>query len=265
MSAAPRWTGKGESIVVSHDDGDGLLPAIVKLSGEDGARRVVGRGHGPAGDAEGALYAARKEEIVRFAADGAESVLVRRAGDTMRQPRPSPTGALVAYAAERDDRVELRIFDREAGSDRVAASWERDHIRHLWSADGSRLYVIAPGSWDWELWEVPVRAGSPRKLVGGAASISDLTFSPDGSMIAFLAAPAIDYPHARHRLYLLDPQHRQVREIDVAGVDLRDIAWRSKEAIVAVAAEAYEARLAPRRSSLKQILLADDRIEDLKF
>jgi hypothetical protein len=265
MTAPPTWNPRRTAIIASHDDGDELLPAIVRLSGADGTRRIVGRGHDPSADANGAVYAARDDQIVRFDEDGTEAVFVHRRNHTLRQPRLSPNGKMVAYTAERDARVELRLVDRTRGVDRVAAAWERDRLRYRWSNDSSRLYVIAPGSWDWELWEVPVGSAPPRRLVDGAASFGDLALSPDGKQLAFTAAPAVDYPRTRRRLYVLDPQQHDVREIDVPGADVLDIAWRSGDAIVAVAADSDQRWTAPRRRSLKQILLADDRIEEVQF
>ena len=97
------------------------------------------------------------------------------------------------------------------------------------------MYAIAGGNWDWQIWDIPLDTGAVSKLVEGAAAIADLAVAPDGSQLAFTAAPTLDYPANRCRLYVLRLTDHMVRSIDLADASLGALAWTGTDALVTVA------------------------------
>jgi aminopeptidase N len=264
MAAPPSWSADGSRLIVSYAESPDALPAIVTLAAE-GAQRTIGRGTAPAAAADGTIYAAQHDRIVRFAADGSESTVVQRHGDSLEQPLPSPDGARLAYSAARGNRSELRVASRDGDDDRSLLSWDRDRMLYRWAMDGTRLYAVVGGSWDWQIWEIPVDSGSITRLATGTAAISDLALSPDGAQLGFTAAPELDYPNCRGRLYVLRLSDRTVRTIDVPDTDLGSLTWVGSDSIVAVAtkASADQRWILPANRALKRVRVSDGQVEDV--
>jgi hypothetical protein len=154
---------------------------------------------------------------------------------------------------------------RDGSDDRLVSASDSAPIRYCWSADGTRLYAIVGGNWDWQIWDIPVDAGSIATLATGAAAISSLALSPDGSELAFTAAPELDYPNNRSRLYVLRLNDRTVRSVDVPDTDLGHFTWSGMDSIVVVASRATADRrwMRPATRVLKRVRISDGSIEDL--
>ena len=265
VAAPPAWSTDGTRIVVSYADVDELLPAIVTLA-TDGPQRTVGRGTAPAAS-DGTIFAAQHDRIVRISAtatgDSRETVIVQRRGETLDLPLPSPDGSHLVYSAARGNHLALRIVDRSGADDRLLSAWDRDRTLYRWSADGTRLYAVVGGNWDWQIWEIPLDREPVRVLAHDAAAIGDLALSPDGTQLAFTAAPALDYPTNRRQLYVLTLANRSVRSIDVPDADLGGFAWTDAGTIIAVAADTERTWTLPLSRRLKRINVVDGSAEDL--
>ena len=264
MVAAPVWAPDGSRLVVSYAEAPGAAPAIVTLAAT-GAQRTIGHGTTPAVGLDGTIYAGQQERIVRFNADGTESILVKRRGERLDHPLPTADGLRVAYTAARQGGTDLRLINRDGSGDRLLLAWDRDRIHYCWSADGTHLYAVVGGTWDWQVWDVPVDGGSVATLASGAAAIAALALSPDGSQLAFTAAPELDYPGNRRHLYVVRVNDRTVRSIDLPGFDLGALTWTDAESIVVVASPAAAADrwLLPSGRVLKRVQLSDGTATDL--
>lgn len=263
MTEPPTWFPDGSRILASYSESAGRLPVILTLAA-DGAQHRIGRGVTPAAAADGTIYAGKQDRIIRFDAAGRESTLVRRRGAVLRQPVPSQDGNRVVYSAARDNSLQLRVVNRDGSDDHLVLSWDRDRTRYCWAADGLHLYVSLGGSWDWQIWQVPLGAGPAVTLAAGAAAIADLALSPDGTQLAFTAVPELSYPGQRHRLYILRLRDQVVRSVETAGMDLGPITWLDADQLltVATATAAGQHWALPATRSLKRVRVADGSLAD---
>jgi hypothetical protein len=265
LADAPLWSPDGARLIASYADGESPLPAVVTLAA-DGTRKTIGRGSAPAVTADGSIVAARRDRIVKLTGDGGAATIVRRCGEALDQPQPSPDGNTVAYTAARGNRLELRVAGLDGRDDRFVLSWDRDRFTYRWAADGTRLYAIAGGSWDWQIWEIPLGGEGVQVLASGAAAIGDLAVSPDATQLAFTAAPALDYPANRRLLYVLNLTDRKVRSIDIPDADLSQLAWTGADTVLVVAAPASAGApwYFPAPRTLKRVRVSDGVVEDFK-
>ncbi|MFI5364011.1 MAG: M1 family aminopeptidase [Candidatus Binatia bacterium] len=274
--APPMWSADGSHVIVSYAETPAAPPLIVSLAA-DGTRRTIGDGTSPAPATDGSIYAAKRDCIVRYGGDGGRpSVVTRRRGASLDQPLPSPDGARVAYSAADDSHLDVRVVDRDGGNDRFVASWDhgwdhgwdhdwaRDRIVYRWSADGTRLLVSAGGSWDWQIWDVPLDAGPARIVASAAAAIGDLAVSPAGRQLAFTAAPALDYPTNRRQLYIMSLSDQTVRNVNLPNADLSEVAWVDNDALVVLATPTDQPWTMPATRTIKRIHASDGSVQDLQ-
>jgi hypothetical protein len=259
----PAWAPDGNRLVVSYADAGASLPSIISL-GADGTRQRLGSGSAPAAGPDGVTYAVHADRLVKLTATGAEASVVRRAGFALDVPVPSPSGAQIAYTAARGNALEVRVVRNDGGDDRLLLPWDRDRTVLSWSRDGSRLYTLMGGNWDWQIWEVPLGFAPVRVLVRDAAAIGSLAVSPDGSQLAFTAAPDIDYPANRRQLYVLDLAAGHVRNIDIADADLSELTWLDDTTVLVVATAAGPDHpwTLPAPRTVKRVRLADESVSD---
>jgi hypothetical protein len=265
LADAPVWSPDGVQLIASAADGHGPLPAIVTLAA-DGTRKTIGRGSAPVMTAAGVIIAARQDRLVALRGDGGTATILQRCGDQLDQPRLSPDGRTLAYTAARGNRLELRAVGIDGRDDRFVLSWDRDRFTYRWGADATRLYAIAGGSWDWQIWEIPLSGEGVRVLASGAAAISDLAVSPDATRLAFTAAPVLDYPVNRRQLYVLNLTDRTVRAIDVPEADLSALTWTGPDTVLVVATSATGGVpwYFPAPRALKRVRLTDGMVEDVQ-
>lgn len=259
----PLWSPDDAKLIVSYAEAGAALPAIVTLAA-DGSRRTVGHGTAPSPTRGGVLYAGTNDRIVRIAND-AVSTVVRRHGEVLDRPLPSPDFDTLAYTATRGNHLELRAVGVDGQGDRLLMSSDRDRLLYRWSTDGTHLYAAAGGTWDWQIWDVPLGDDSVGVLASGAAAIADLAVAPDGKQLAFTGAPALDYPVNRARLYVMHLADRDVRTIDVANADLGQLTWVDPDSLLVVATDAFadQPQLLPARRTLKRVRPSDGSIEDV--
>lgn len=263
LAAPPAWSPDGARIIVSHATAETLLPAIVTLA-SDGAQRSAGYGNAPAGGEDNTIYAARGDRIVRVRADGLEVTVVQRCGDTLDAPLPSPDGQELLYVAAHDSRQELRVVRRDGAEDRLVLPLDRDRLLYRWAPDGTRLYAIVGGNWDWQIWQVPLAAGPVETLAASAGVLTDLAVAPDGAKLAFTAAPTLDYPNNRRQLYIMNLGDRSVRPVDVPQADLSYLTWPDSNNILVVAATANQPWILPATRVLERVRVADGSVEEVK-
>jgi hypothetical protein len=263
LAAPPTWSPDGARIIVSHSTADTTLPAIVTLA-SDGAQRTAGYGNAPAGGAEGTIYAAQGDRIFRVGADRSEATIVQRCGDTLDAPLPSPDGQQVLYTTAHGARQELRVVRRDGTDDRLVLALDRDRLVYRWAPDGTRLYTIVGGDWDWQIWQVPLAGGPVETLVAAAGALTDLAVTPDGARLAFTAAPTLDYPNNRRQLYIMNLADRSVHPIDLPQADFSYLTWIDADTILVVAATADQPWILPATRVLKRVRGADGSVEDVK-
>ncbi|MFI5366211.1 MAG: M1 family aminopeptidase [Candidatus Binatia bacterium] len=265
LADAPLWSPDGARLIASYTDGDGPLPAVVALAA-DGTRKMLGRGKAPAIMADGSIIAASQDRLVKLNGDGRDSTIVQRPGEALDQPQPSPDGKALAYTAGRGNHFELRTTGIDGRGDRQVLSWDRDRFVYRWAADGTQLFAIIGGNWDWQIWQIPLSGEAVRVLASGAAAISDLAVSPDATQLAFTAAPALDYPTNRRQLYILNLKDHNVRSIDVPDTDLSQLTWSGGDTLLVVATPAGGDTpwFFPAPSSLKRVHVGDGTVEEFK-
>ncbi len=265
LATPPMWSPDGARIVVSHSTADNTFPAIVTLA-SDGAQRTLGYGNAPVGGPDGTIVFARGDRIIRLRTDGSEVTVVQRCGEALDAPLPSPDGHQLLYTAARGGREELRVVSQDGTDDRLVLSHDRDRMVPRWSPDGARLYAIVGGEWDWQIWQIPFGTEAVQTLATSAAAITDLVVSPNGTELAFTAAPALDYPNNRRQLYLMNLSDQRVHPIDVPQADLSYLTWTDAENVLVVAAtaDAGQAWIFPETRVLKRVHVADGSVEDVK-
>jgi Tol biopolymer transport system component len=132
------------------------------------------------------------EDLYVMNADGSRIQLTSDGGSTGGSF--SPDGKKVAFARANEG---LYVIDAEGGTPQVIAksylAWWLDSP--AWSPDGSRIaYMVyleaGPEPINYEIWTVNPDGTNPRLLVGlgecgGGGCSGGLTWSPDGSMLAF--------------------------------------------------------------------------------
>ena len=232
IAHTPIWAADGSQLVVVSEQPAGETRSVEVLAVE-GARRTVGAGTDAAPGAATSIYVARGDRLLRIAADGSIGIVAQRRGCALADPRPAPDGTLVAYTAARGARLDLRVTGADGQNDRLLLAWERDRFVYRWAPDGSRVYAIAPGTWDWQIWAIPL-TGNIDVLASGAATIADLAVSPDGSRLAFIAAPNPAAPSTTE-VYVMHLAERSVRTIPVEQADPLQLAWTDGDQLLLVA------------------------------
>ena len=260
----PAWI-DDHRILLSMSDADHAEPAIVVLDTRDGKRRTIGYGYDPVitGDT---VYAARDGGLLRWSSPSwHEDTAWHTVRGEVERPLPSPDGGMLAYAVTSGNDLELRVRPIGKRTEKVLLVWDRSLRSLAWSPDGTKLYVAVGGSWDWQVWEVPVDGEPVKTLVQGAAAVGEVSVSPNGQHLAFPAAPALDYPRNRKQVIVLDFDSKAVNRFDVPNCDVREVAWSNDDTLVALTSPeggAVPWHL-PEERSLVAIHIADGTIKRL--
>ncbi len=224
LLAPPQWLDEDHLVLSSEAEGQ-VYPDIVVFDTRDGSHRIVGRG-ADATVVSDTIYAARGDRLLRWSGPSwREGTVGRWKGYQVSQPAVSADGKQLAYALARDNQLEVRVRAIHQSTEVVAFSWDRDLGGLRWAPDGSALYAIAGGDWDWQLWEVRLDGQGVVPLVQEAALLTDAGVSADGSQIAFAAAPVLAYPENRESVFVVDLASKSVRRFDIPGADARRLTW----------------------------------------
>jgi hypothetical protein len=264
LAQPPRFGRNGELAVVAEAD-PAPLSSVAVLS-QDGARRILGRGESPELMPDGSIVAAAEDQLVQWSVAGVQRSLVRRQGFELDRPLASHDGLRIAYVSRRRNELEIRSREMESGADRAILSWDGDRILHAWSADDSALYVGLGVGWDWQIWSVPLDPSEPTQiLVADAASIADMSLSPDGEQLAFAAAPALEYPFNRSRLYVQPLGGGAVRTFDIGDGAVDAVAWENATTLIVVTRQWNDDNpwILPATRKLQRVRIEDGTVSDL--
>lgn len=251
----PRWSADGTHILAAEPPRGGAAK-LYSLHPSDGSMTEIG--HDTVAHAgAGGYVAARRARLVSVVDENARSLAA--VAEAVADPLISPDGAFVAFAAHRRAEMELRVHGLESSFERTLMTWPRGPVRWQWSPDGSRLFAVLPGDWDWQLWEIPID-GAPRLLMQEASGVRDVELSPDGSHIAVAAAPQLDYRRELYEVFVIDrADPARAEQFSVGGYSVLDLSWRDAESLFVVATDPMYSIL-PARRDIKLLRLGDGSI-----
>lgn len=243
--AEPTWSADGTQILAVQRDADGR-ELVVALNVTDGSQRIVARGEWATATADDILIASGGR--LQRSRAGKWQTLIEHPGAQVIAPLASPDGERVAYAVASPRGLDLRVVGSDGADDRLLLAWHRSDLIWSWSPDGSRLFAALAGDWDWQLWELPLELGSPRRLAAEAAAIGDLAVAPDGKRVALVAAAELDYGQERRRVFVVEPTGGEVREVDLETRIAHDLAWYDDSALLVVTSDPITPALPVRRT-----------------
>jgi hypothetical protein len=252
LLSAPTWAADGIRALAVERDRNGVTQ-VVALNVADGSMKAVGHDAAAAAVANG-LIVARGERLLRLQGDDAVT-LAHHPGQRLASPLISPDEAQVAYTACGGDLIDIRVVGAD-GRDRLVFSWAQPPAIWRWSPNGTHLLAVLPGDWDWQLWEIPTREGTPRALVREATAIGDLAVAPDGARIAMTAVPTADDRDGRSHVFVIDRQSGAARQTTLDGQSVERVAWLGPDELVVVTAE-RDVRALPRRRQLQRLTLSN--------
>jgi Tol biopolymer transport system component len=230
---------------------------LVVLNTTDGSRLNL-RWGGPATGTSDATVLARADRLVRVEGQK-ESTVLRRPGFELSAPLASPDGRLLAYAARSRREMELRVARADGRDDRLLLSLAPGKVDWVWAPDGSRLFAVLPGDWDWQLWEIPLGGEEPRVFVREAAAITSLAPDPDGRRIAFVAAADLNYGSERRELFVIDLPSAAVQRFNLETRYGHDVAWLDQDSLLVVVSDPVTATV-PSRRELHRLVLPEGRL-----
>ena len=252
LAAEPTWSADGTRILAVESGVTGGEPTLLSLRSGDGGRQTLGRDLLAAGDATGTVVA-RDGRLIRLGKRGG-TVLIEHRDARISRVLPAPADGAIAYALVRGAEMELRLLPAGADDSRVLFTWAAMPLHWTWSPDGSRLLVALPGDWDWQVWDVPVDGGEPRRLVHEAARIVAIAAAPDGHRVAVVAQSELDEPTDRTELFIIDDRNDDVHHIDEPAVTFVDAAWLDDASLVVITADAGPVTV-PRARRLERLEL----------
>ena len=254
LAGEPQWSADGTRVLALESGREGE-PTLIALNLGDGSRRPLGHDTIAAADGDGTVVA-RGGRLIRLAG-GTRRVLIEHAGGRIVAPQMAPQGGAIAYAVLRGAEMELRLLDPDAAEARVLFTWPASPLRWRWAPDGSRLYAVVGGDWDWQLWELP-RDAEPRRLVHEAARIVDLAVAADSRRVALVAQAELDEPNDRAEVFIIDGS--DFRRYDLAGRGALSATWLDADALLVVTREVTDPSI-PRAPALHRLRLSDGSLE----
>ena len=249
----PSWAADGTRILGIETEENGRAN-LVALNIADGSRRTLGHDPNASGAPQGMVVT--RGDCLLHVKDGKPAVLARHPHHDLGAPLTSFDGSQVAYASSTGRETDLRVVGLDGANDRLLFTWNRSDVVWQWAPDGSHLFAVLPGDWDWQLWELSVSGGTPRALVREAAAIGDLAVAADGRRIALLAAPTLDYAHEQRQVFVLDLQTANVQRFRLDGATAHSVAWRSPDELLVVVSDPDTPAL-PRYRELRRLALGD--------
>jgi dipeptidyl aminopeptidase/acylaminoacyl peptidase len=130
-----------------------------------------------------------------------------------QQPSFSPDGRWMSFIEEKGEWADLLLLDLTTGERNVLVTgegfdlslpaWVQGIHTTAWSSDSSRLYHLRYANQNASLWAVAVPAGHAYQVdTGEYTAISQLTASPNGDQLAFIAAA----PRLPHKIVRLEKE-----------------------------------------------------------
>jgi Tol biopolymer transport system component len=134
-------------------------------------------------------------------------------------------------------------------------------LRWRWSPDGSRLFAVIAGDWDWQVWELPADGlAAPRALVGEAASVTDLAPAADGDRIAVIAAAQLSYGGERREVFVIDRNTGHAQNFNLGGKNGHSLAWLDANTLLVVVSDPTFPIVPPHRE-LVRLSLGDGSLQ----
>lgn len=230
----PTWSADGTRVLAIEPTRDGEA-GLVALQTADGSRRGLGAATQATATAD-ALIVARGAQLLRIAGKS-ESTIAAYPGAQVAAPLASPDGSAIAYTVLAGRELDLRVIGSDGSDERLLLSAQPTDLRWRWAPDGTRLFAVLAGDWDWQLWELPLDGSAPRALVREAAAIANLAVAPDGLHVAVIAAAALDYANQRGEVFIIDISSGQVEHFDLAGSTAHSLTWIDASSLLLVASD----------------------------
>ena len=209
-----------------------------------------------------------------------------RGDKSCTRPRWSPDGQLLAFLSSRDDKTQIYLMRNDGGEAWKATSHATNIGSFEWAADGRRLYFTAPDpvpeavekrrkekddaylyeqtEMNVHLWEYDLKQDKERRLTEGSFSIRAWSLSPEGSRIAFIAAPSplIDTDPQRE-IFLLRLDSLTVEQVTSNHAIERALAWRPDGKAITFVSDANEQLETYYQDSIFLLDLATRAVRDL--
>lgn len=158
-------------------------------------------------------------------------------------PNLSPDGSRVAFVWDQGDGGNFDIYIKQIGVETPLrlTSDAADDSSPAWSPDGQELAFVHSENGTYSLYLVPTAGGSARKIFDlGERAVRNVTWSPDGTTLAFSAEQT---PHAPFALSLLAlntfAEQRLTQPPDDYGGDL-ELAFSPEGRMIAFSRSAVE-------------------------
>ncbi|MCX8073135.1 MAG: M1 family aminopeptidase [Candidatus Binatia bacterium] len=201
----------------------------------DGSRREVGAGRAPVPADGGAILVAAGNRVVRYGPSGRARTLLRLPNERVEMIVPLASAG--HFALVTTDKFFSNLLVQRDATARVETvfRWERSPQFVVWRAADESFFVSIPNGWVWEVWQLSPDVPPARPLVQGAVLLSDLALSPEGNLLAFVAAPARRYPRTQRQVFVLDLSERRVQHWSDPDLDFTQVAWAADNALLAIA------------------------------
>jgi Tol biopolymer transport system component len=254
----PQWSADGTRILAIEKKADRGV-ALIALNATDGSRDKIGDETDATALPDGVVLA-RGDDLVRVAG-GEETILIHHPGGQVKNPLASPDGTRVAYAVRAGGEMDLRVVTTDTGQERLLLTIHPSALRWRWSPDGSRLFAVIAGDWDWQVWELPADGlAAPRALVREAASVTDLAPAADGDRIAVIAAAQLSYGGERREVFVIDRNTGHAQNFNLGGKNGHSLAWLDANTLLVVVSDPTFPIVPPHRE-LVRLSLGDGSLQ----
>jgi len=205
-------------------------------------------------------------QIYLMPTDGGEAVRLTEGKNAVRAFEWSPDGKQIALLApepkteaeekKEKDKDDARVVDRDEKRSRLwlvdvetkkvrqltAGSWQIQEAK--WTPLGDRLIVSATDRPEVDqetnrIFSVTISDGQMKQIAAPRGPFGQLSISPDGSSVAYLAA-RVDGP-SPHDLYIQPLQGGSARNLTAVSIDrpIAGFVWRADGAILALAVNGF--------------------------